>query len=301
MGKKALVGAACVEVVQDPEANLQQLADIIREAGRQGISLLVMPECAVQGYPEDLAPGNVEQFEYFLRTAEVVPGEATAFLAKVADEAGVEVAVGLTEKLAVGQNAGKLHNTAVVLRKGEVTARYRKVHTGAWEKMLWNRGEEFVLTESAIGHAGLMICYDMTFPETARELALAGAETLLVPTAWPSNSDAASTIVRGYELFTRARALENQVFLVCSNLVGGPGEGFYGHSRVVGPTGEILAESVGAGIAAAEIDVADGLVEARAGSYYGMVFLRDREEAVYGSLLGSTATPESDHALAEPH
>lgn len=286
MSKKVVVGAACVEAVHDPEKNLLQLEQLIVEAKAQDVNLLVMPECVIQDYPDGLTPGNSEEFGYYLRHAETIPGPSTDRLAAFAAEYDVEVVVGLTEKTGPGEPCGKLHNSAAVLRGGKVAGRYRKMHTGAWEKLLWNRGHEFLLTETALGMSGVMICYDMTFPEVARELALAGAEAFLVPTAWPSNNDGASTIVRGYELFTRARALENQVFLTVSNLVGGPGDGFYGHSRIVSPTGEILAESVDAGIAVAEIDMPEDLLEARAGSYYGMVFLRDREEAAYGTLLG---------------
>jgi predicted amidohydrolase len=98
-------------------------------------------------------------------------------------------------------------------------------------------------------------------------------------TAWGRAAD--ETFAYGYDLFTRARALENQLFLLSANLVDGPGPGFHGHSRIVDPTGRVLAESAGPGLAVATISLRDDLVRLRSRSWFGQVFLRDREPRTY--------------------
>ena len=278
------IGAACIEVGKDPNTNLAAIVELVREAAADGIRLLVLPECALQGYPLGLGRPDLDEYHRQLRAAQPVPGPATERLAQAAGEHGIELVLGLTETPLEAGASGLLYNTAVLVDGGGVRARYRKVHTGGVEKCLWNRGGEWVVTPTAAGRIGLLICYDLAFPEAARCLALGGAELLVMPTAWMRSED--PTFTRGYDLFTRARALENQVYLVSSNLVGGPAPGFLGHSRIVDPRGDIVAEVEGHGIASAAIDVAAGVAEARARSWFGQVFLRDREPRAYGGLLG---------------
>jgi predicted amidohydrolase len=276
------VAAACLAVGRDPQSNLDTICGLIAKAGAQKASLVVFPECAVQGYPTGLLKGDLDEYEYQLRTAETVPGPATERIAQAAAEHGLQVVVGLTEASDVAGEAGRLYNSAVLIDGGGVIARYRKIHTGGVEKCLWNRGREWVTTGSAVGRIGLLICYDLVFPEGARSLCLEGAQVLVMSTAWADSVE--PTFARGYDLFTRCRALENQVFLISANLVGGEGLGFLGHSRIVNPRGEIMAETKAAGLAFAEIDIAADLVEARAKSWFGQVFLKDREPATYKVL-----------------
>ena len=215
-----------------------------------------------------------------MRNAESIPGPATEAIRRVLGDSEAVVVVGLTEAPdeAAGE-AGRLFNSVAVIGRAGVVAKYRKVHTGGVEKCLWNRGSDWVVAESGVGRLGLLICYDLVFPEASRSLALAGAEILVMPTAWANAHD--PTFARGYDLFTRARALENQLFLVSSNLVDGPGNGFYGHSRIVAPNGIVLAESEGAGMAVATVNLRADLLSLRSRSWFGQVFLRDRAPETY--------------------
>jgi predicted amidohydrolase len=284
MPRNVTIGAACLEVSHDKNSNLERIEGCISEASRRGINLLVLPEIAVQGYPLGLGSpwaGEVDQYEYQLRNAETVPGPVTEHLTQLAAKHEIELVVGLTELPTEPGSAGRLFNTSVLIGGSGLKARYRKVHLGATEKCLWNRGQDWVVADTAAGKAGLLICYDLCFPETARCLALAGAQLLLMPTAWPPMP------TEGYDLFTRARALENQVYLVSANLVGGPRPGFWGHSRIVNPRGEVIAETEGSGIAAVNVDVDEGIIDARTHGWFGQVFLRDREPGLYRQVTFS--------------
>jgi predicted amidohydrolase len=279
MATPVKVAAACIEVQRNPQANLDLICAAIADAGSRGVRLIVFPECAVQGYPLGLGRPDLDEYEHQLRSAEPVPGPATTRIAAAAAEHGLQVVVGLTEAPSGSAEAGRLYNTSVLIDSEGIVARYRKVHTGGVEKCLWNRGREWVTAESVAGRIGLLICYDLVFPESARSLSLAGAQILAMSTAWGNTLE--PTFTRGYDLFTRCRALENQVFLISANLTGGEGLGFYGHSRIVDPRGEVVAESEGPGLAIADIDIEADLAEARARSWLGQVFLKDREPATY--------------------
>lgn len=276
------VAAGCIEVSRDRAANLAAIRDCMAQAAAQGVQLLVLPECAVQGYPLGLGRPDLDEYHHQLTAAETVPGPATQEIAAAAAGAGLQVVVGLTERPGPGAAEGSLYNTAALIDGTGVRAAYRKIHTGGVEKCLWSRGSEWVVADSVAGRIGLMICYDLVFPETARCLCLEGAEILAMSTAWATAED--TTFARGYDLFTRSRALENQVFLISSNLVGGAGLGFHGHSRIVSPRGEVLAETAAHGLAVAALEVPDMIHEARARSWFGQVFLRDREPAAYSAL-----------------
>lgn len=286
MSTKVKIAAACIEVGNQPQDNLAALLECIAEAAAQEVALLVLPECALQGYPDIHAVADpTDAFESHLRHAEPVPGPATQAIAEAAGAHAMEIIFGLSEAPHDAGESGRLYNTAVVVDGDGVRARYRKIHTGGREKCLWNRGREWVVADTVAGRMGLIICYDLVFPEPARALALAGAGLIAMPTAWGNTSGSDQTFVRGYDLFTRARALENQVYLVSANLVGGEGDGYYGHSRIVDPRGEVIAETEGPGLATAAIDVAEDLIEARAHCWLGQVFLKDREPSTYGVLL----------------
>jgi predicted amidohydrolase len=273
------VAAACIEVRHDTSANLAAISEMISEAAAKGARLIVFPECAVQGYPAGLGQPDLDEYHYYLSSAETVPGPATEFLSRAAADHGVQVVIGLTETSNATGEAAHLYNTVVLVGAEGVLARYRKVHTGGVEKCLWNRGRDWTIADSIAGRLGFLVCYDLVFPEAARSLAVGGAQILVTPTAWGKTVD--PTFMRGYDLFSRCRALENQLFLISSNLVGGDGLGFLGCSRIVSPRGEIMAESQGPGLAIAAIDIAADLAEARAKGWLGQVFLKDREPAAY--------------------
>jgi predicted amidohydrolase len=265
---------------EKPRHNVEKICDTLRQAIRGGAGLVVFPECAVQGYPLGLGEPDLSKYEHHARYAEPIPGPATSALQVALGHSRCLAAVGLTEQPdQTSGEAGRLYNSLAVVDATGVVATYRKIHTGGVEKCLWNRGDRWVVAATHAGRLGLLICYDLVFPEAARSLALAGAEILVMSTAWANAGE--ETFPRGYDLFTRSRALENQVFLVSSNLVDGPGIGFYGHSRIVDPSGQVVAEAVGEGLALATINLREDLIRMRCRSWFGQVFLRDREPNTY--------------------
>jgi predicted amidohydrolase len=276
------IAAVSLRAERDPARNLERICAIAGAQARAGAGLIVFPECAVQGYPLGLGAPDLEQYEHHGRFAEPIPGPATAALQAALAGSPAVAALGLTELPdESGGEAGRLYNSVALVGAEGVIARYRKIHTGGVEKCLWNRGDRWVVAGSRAGRLGLLICYDLVFPEAARSLALGGAEILVMSTAWARAAD--PTFARGYDLLTRARALENQLFLVSANLVDGPAPGFHGHSRIVDPTGQVIAESAGEGVATATIALRADLVRFRARSWFGQVFLRDREPSTYAA------------------
>ena len=254
------------------------------KAHRSNAKLLVFPECTVQGYPlgEEIFP--LDEHERLLLEAETVPGPTTRMLQKLAKEYALEIVAGLTEMPTERENAGRLYNSVVHITSRGIRGHYRKVHLGGIERCLWSPGHEWVVSDSALGRLGFLICYDVVFPEAARCLALNGALALIHCTASPLDVTTEGTRRQAHDLITRTRALENQVFLVSANLVGGSDPPFSGHSRIVNPRGEVLAETEGVGLAIAEVELADDVREARARSWFGQVFLNDRQPATYASL-----------------
>jgi predicted amidohydrolase len=129
---------------------------------------------------------------------------------------------------------GALFDSTLVAGPGGETATYRKTHLYPAEQSIFTPGSELVTTQVNGLHLGTMICFEHAFPEIATTLALEGAEVVVIPSAVPT----------GYEhlllLRTRARAQDNQIFVVASNMAGEP---FCGKSLIVDPRGDILAQA----------------------------------------------------------
>ncbi len=130
----------------------------------------------------------------------------------------------------------------VVDADGRLKGRYRKIHlfTHGREHLHFARGRETLVTDTAAGKLGHMICYDLRFPELARRLALDGAQILCVPALWPQ------VRIDHWSLLLRARAVENQLFVLgCNGAAGGNGASYGGRSTIVSPLGRVLAEGGG--------------------------------------------------------
>jgi predicted amidohydrolase len=160
-------------------------------------------------------------------------------------------------------SGGRRYNTALCVTGDGVLGQHRKVHQPPGERSVYTPGDRFGSIDTPLGRLGMMIDYDKTFPESARALAVDGAEVIACLSAWPTsitnraprmNEDRQSRL---FDLYDRARAAENQVVLVSSNLTGSIGGiRFLGQSKVVGPGGDIVARTWSkAGIAIAELDV----------------------------------------------
>ncbi|MEO2151886.1 MAG: nitrilase [Thermococcus sp.] len=210
----------------DPEKNYSKAERLIGEAVKEGAKLVVLPELFDTGY-------NFESKSEITEVAGEIPdGPTTEFLVELAKEKEVFIVAGTAEK----DERGNLYNSAVVV--GPVgwgyIGKYRKVHLFNREKLFFRPGNlGFHVFNIGIAKVGIMICFDWFFPESARTLALKGAEII----AHPSN------LVMPYA--PRAmpiRALENRVYTITANRIGEErGLKFIGRSTIASPRAEVLA------------------------------------------------------------
>jgi predicted amidohydrolase len=248
-------------VSRDPKATLDKIEATVREAAAQGIDLLAFPECAMVGCePCDCAEAT-GPCDYHLTAAELVPGPATERIARLAAEFDMYVIFGMAERDA--DDPRKLYNAAAMVGPEGVMGTYRKVHLGSrpWvtEGITYAPGDRLPVWPTRFGPVGILICYDFWLnPELSRILALKGARLIV-----NSAASFAGPAKRDYIVHvTEVRALENQVFTLTSNFVGGQQSAdnygatgvederhaaFAGHSCIAGPAfprfSEVLAEA----------------------------------------------------------
>lgn len=234
----------------DVERNLREVGDLAAAAARDGAQLVATPEntCFMGEAREKL------------RIAEPVEGAMGRRLGEIARLAHCWLLVGSFPERADG---ARTHNTSLLFdAAGALVARYRKLHLfdvdvpGArfLESADVAPGDEVVAVDSPVGRLGLSICYDLRFPELYRELRDRGAEVLCAPAAFTAATGAAH-----WDVLTRARAIEQQCYLLAPAQWGEPvpGRACFGHARVVDPWGGVLAERAsGSGYAIAEVDLA---------------------------------------------
>lgn len=280
------VATTAIEVVHDKDTNATTIMRLIAEAANAGAELVVFPEAALQGYMYGINHEvPVDELRYHYREAEPLDGPTVLAVAAVAREHGVHAIFGITERA-----GAVLYNTAVLSTPtGEVQG-FRKVHRGGSELHIFEAGTRVEPVSTSLGRLGINICYDMCFPEIARMHALAGAQLLVFPNAWPVPDGATEDDPRllPFLMFPRARAWENQCFVMTSNVVGTAdvgGVSYYGHSRIIDPLGRILVDTGDTpGIVYADIDLAEGILDARTGPFFGYNLLKDRRPDVYGGL-----------------
>lgn len=172
-----------------------------------------------------------------------------------------------------------VYNSAVLInRNGKVLGQYRKMHLVEEEKPFVDPGNsDYPVFDTEIGKIGIIICWDSAFPETARTLALKGADYILIPAAWES------PMQKDWDLVQKARAFDNVIFTACCNQVGGEEIlDFFGKSKIFGPTGEILSDEIEneEAIVSAKFNM-DDKIALREG-YYAL--LRDRRPETYTAL-----------------
>ena len=207
------------------------MASLVRE--QAGADLVVLPELWTTG---------AFAYERFAEEAEPLEGPTYEAMAKAASDAGVWLHAG---SIPERDPDGPLYNTSLVFSpSGELAAAYRKIHRFGFDKgeaVLMAAGSELMTVRLPDTILGLATCYDLRFPELFRGLVDAGAETLVLPAGWPERRRSHWT------LLAQARAVENQSFvLACGTAGTHAGVPQAGHSIVVDPWGEVLAEA-GAG------------------------------------------------------
>jgi predicted amidohydrolase len=286
------LAAVCMNVAHDKEANLEKYIHYIEEAAAIGARLIVFPEVSLQGYLKKRgAPSEPEVIEltrYYRQTAETVPGPSTELIGKYAARHNMYVQIGMAESARAGQ---AFYNSAVLVGPEGVVGVFRKLHDrGEWP--VFCSGDEFPVMETAIGKLGAFVCYDMCFPETVRTYAVRGAVIASMSTAWPLKDPNAPDpesdhYAYVYDTLTRAHAIANQVFFISSNQVGPTGRfNYYGHARIISPTGKVLADSgCEEKLIAATVDIAHEIDIARTETLFFKNLLRDRRPETYRALV----------------
>jgi predicted amidohydrolase len=232
------VAAVQLNSTADRAANMAVADRLTRAAAADGAQLIVLPEkWTAMGGEQDM-----------LDSAQPLEGPAIAWARAVARELGIEIVAGSILERLPGQD--KLANTSVHIdADGEIRALYRKIHMFDVEvegrvyreSELEQAGEEIVLSATADGlELGLTVCYDLRFPELYRILAVRGARLMTVPAAFTL-----ATTRDHWETLLRARAIENQAFLIAANQFGEHPAGQHsgGRSMIVDPWGIVLAQA----------------------------------------------------------
>ncbi|HKJ35746.1 MAG TPA: carbon-nitrogen hydrolase family protein [Solirubrobacterales bacterium] len=263
---------------RDLERGFEAIASGLEQARRRGAELVAFPECALGGPPglcerlaDDPVPPALDR-----------DGPELARLAALAPD--LVVCAGFTERTSSGR-----YSTAACVHGGKILDLHRKVHIPPSELRTYCAGSSFHAFDTPVGRIGMLNCYDKVFPEAARSLALAGAETIVAMSAWPASRErptgelADDTQSLHFDLMDQARAVENQVVWVSSNLSGGFGPlRFLGQAKVIDPDGHILSRTTpgSPGIAVGGVPSADLLKTTRR----AISHLRDRRPPAYGPL-----------------
>ena len=248
----------------DVSRNVETARKAVSEAARQGADCVLLPELHLTGFVEREALPAV---------AEPWPGQTLGRLIELAASRRMALCTSFVE----ADGAGLFFNTAVLAGPdGRILASYRKTHLFGPERCVFAAGEELAAPVELHGlPTGLLVCYDVEFPETARALGLAGAACLLVPSAnmepWGPR----------HRVFITARALENHLFVAYCNRCGQSATVTYpGESAIVDPMGEVLCEA-GADetVVSADLDLS-----ALARSAEVFDYRKERRPQLYGEL-----------------
>jgi len=233
MSRKIQFTIAQYDVVRgDPIANLQRIRGFSMEASTLGSKLLCLPEMATTGFDWNKNRKLLEGSKDYL-------GQVAA----LAKEHNIAICGSFLEQTESGRPA----NTAYYFDScGSIVAKYRKIHlfTLFQEDKHVEPGSQFVVADTSLGRTGFSICYDLRFPELFRRNAELGAVVQMLPAAFPHPR------LEHWQILVRARAIENQCFLIAVNQCGTEGHGdkvgniqYFGHSMVVDPWGNLCAEA----------------------------------------------------------
>lgn len=206
----------------DVGRNVSVVKRQIRALAGRGAKLIVLPEMWSSGFANERLAVHAEATPQVLH-----------LLASLSEQEDVTIIGSLPERA-----DGGVYNTAYLVDRGQVRGSYRKVHlfTPTGEGRYFLSGDEATVARTRLGVIGVMICYDLRFPELCRRLVLLGASMIVVVAQWPAVRTA------HWDVLLRARAIENQAFVLGANRSGRDEDLVYaGHSRIVSPTGDVLA------------------------------------------------------------
>ena len=278
----------------DVDAGLAQVERTVRSARERGAGLVVFPEAALGGYMCEEHVGTSIR-----RSSPAVLQHRDAVFARLARIAGpTVVCIGYSESAPGGPD--QIFSSAVCISGDGVLGHHRKVHIPPGEHGVYTAGDGFAAFDTPVGRVGMLICYDKVFPEAARALALDGAEIVACMAAWPVCRLQPARLMRNdrqvkhFNALDVARAVENQVVWVASNLYGTLGRlRFPGQAKVVDPDGRVLSSTgARAGIALARIDVRAAVKAARG----ELSHLGDRVPVAYGMSTAPVSAPQASAA-----
>lgn len=227
--KIALAQISCRQA--DKTENLAKIKNTVARAKKQGAELVVFPELSLTGY--------VVRDEIY-ELAERIPGQSTKIMEDVAKKNDIHLVFGMPE--ISEKTEATLHNSAVLIGPEGLIGKYHKMylptHSIFEEKRYFRPGYQTAVFDTELGKLGLIICYDIYFPEVTRLTRLKGAQLIVCISASPG-------VRRSFfEVLTVARAIENTAFLAFVNLAGiQDGLQFWGGSRLVGPNGRVLVQA----------------------------------------------------------
>jgi predicted amidohydrolase len=229
------VRAALLQIDVLPDETVERRRERVAAAvrGQGAADLVVLPELWTTG---------AFAYDAWAQAGEPLTGPTAAAMAAAAREAGVWLHAGSIVERDASGGEPVLYNTSLVFDPaGELRATYRKIHRFGFdqgEAVVMGGGREIVTTATPWGRLGLATCYDLRFPEQFRLLVDAGAEVLVIPAGWPARRR------EHWRLLARARAVESQAYvLACCESGTHAGVEQAGHSLVIDPWGEILAEA----------------------------------------------------------
>jgi deaminated glutathione amidase len=261
----------------EKSSNLQLAHKLIREAKAKGARLLAFPEFLMAFSPASQSPEELTEL------AETVDGAFATSLREAASTSGIDVLATIYER---SELANRVYDTALwISGNGEIAAVYRKLHLydalGFKESDKFAKGRQLTPPVSTdFGHVGMMICYDLRFPELSRLLALSGADILLAPSGWVQGD----MKVEHWQTMVRARALENGAYVVAPDQLGNI---YIGHSMVVDPFGRVVVDmGEREGLEIVELDL-NLVAEVRE----KLPLLKNRRSDIYGAVF-SGAKPE---------
>ena len=232
--------AAAIQMLASPDkdSNLREAEAKVREAAARGAKVAALPE--VFNWRGD----KKDEEKY----AEPIPGPTADLMARLARDLGIYLLSGSVLEEIPGSS--KAYNTSLLFDpKGNAIALYRKIHlfdvdiengVTTIESETRQPGEEVVVAETEFCSMGLTICYDLRFPELYRALVVKGAQVIFVPSAFTAFTGEAH-----WEPLLRARAIENQVYIIAPDQIGKNPRSFatYGNSMIIDPWGRVLARA----------------------------------------------------------
>ena len=215
----------------DKKYNIEKMVKHIKKAKKKDANLIIFPELSLTGY-------IIRDLAYDL--AELIKGSSVRLLEEVAKKEEVYIVFGMVERSEKAQAV--LYNTAVLLGPEGFVGKYHKMylptHSVFEEKRYFRPGYQAPVFDTDIGKVGLMVCYDIFFPELARMLRLNGSQLTICISASPAVRS------KFFEVLTVARAMENTTYVAFVNLVGiEDGLQFWGGSRLIAPNGSIISQA----------------------------------------------------------